>query len=77
MGLVAGLSSGFLGIGGGLAIVVGLSACLKLPQHQAQMIGFLWGGTDLGSRLANYLGRKTLSRVLVAMVTAMAWLFRD
>jgi uncharacterized membrane protein YfcA len=32
----------------------------------------LWGGTDLGSRLANYLGRKTLRRILVVMVTAMA-----
>jgi len=41
VGLVAGLSSGFLGIGGGLAIVVGLSAFLKMPQHQAQMIGLI------------------------------------
>jgi uncharacterized protein len=41
VGLVAGLSSGFLGIGGGLAIVVGLSAWLKTPQHQAQMIGLI------------------------------------
>jgi uncharacterized protein len=37
VGLVAGLSSGFLGIGGGLATVVGLSAVLGVPQHQAQM----------------------------------------
>ena len=41
VGLVAGLSSGYLGIGGGLAIVVGLTACLKIPQHQAQMTGLL------------------------------------
>jgi uncharacterized protein len=41
VGLAAGISSGFLGIGGGLAIVVGLSACLKMPQHQAQMIGLI------------------------------------
>jgi uncharacterized protein len=105
LGLVAGLSSGFLGIGGGLAIVVGLTACLKLPQHQAQMIGLiltimpttvcaayvywragqvpswpillaiiagLWGGTDLGACIANYLERTTLHRVLVVMVTSMA-----
>ncbi|MGY3440908.1 MULTISPECIES: sulfite exporter TauE/SafE family protein [unclassified Bradyrhizobium] len=37
VGLLAGLSSGFLGIGGGLATVVGLSAVLAVPQHQAQM----------------------------------------
>ncbi|VIO66517.1 hypothetical protein CI1B_16390 [Bradyrhizobium ivorense] len=37
VGLLAGLSSGFLGIGGGLATVVGLSAVLGVPQHQAQM----------------------------------------
>ncbi|MGA2366750.1 MAG: sulfite exporter TauE/SafE family protein [Steroidobacteraceae bacterium] len=105
VGLGAGLSSGFLGIGGGLVIVVGLSACLKMPQHQAQMIGLiltmmpttvcaayiywragqlpswpilvavivgLWGGTDLGARLANHMDRVALRRVLVVMVTAMA-----
>lgn len=41
VGLVAGLSSGFLGIGGGLAIVIGLGTCLKISQHRAQMIGFI------------------------------------
>ncbi|GLH81091.1 UPF0721 transmembrane protein [Bradyrhizobium sp. SSBR45G] len=38
VGSAAGLSSGFLGIGGGLATVVGLSAVLGMPQHRAQMI---------------------------------------
>ena len=37
-GALAGFSSGFLGIGGGLAITVGLSAWLKVPQRVAQMI---------------------------------------
>lgn len=41
VGLFAGLSSGFLGIGGGLATVVGLSAVLGVPQHQAQMISLV------------------------------------
>lgn len=41
VGTFAGLSSGFLGIGGGLATVVGLSAVLGLPQHQAQMISLV------------------------------------
>jgi uncharacterized protein len=38
IGLAAGLSSGFLGIGGGLATTVGLSAVLHFPQRQAQMV---------------------------------------
>jgi uncharacterized protein len=41
VGLLAGLSSGFLGIGGGLATVVGLSAVMGVPQRQAQMISLI------------------------------------
>ncbi len=41
VGVCAGLSSGFLGIGGGLATVVGLSAVLGVPQHQAQMVSLV------------------------------------
>ncbi|QIG96884.1 sulfite exporter TauE/SafE family protein [Bradyrhizobium sp. 6(2017)] len=41
VGLLAGLSSGFLGIGGGLATVVGLSAVFGVPQHQAQMVSLV------------------------------------
>lgn len=41
VGLLAGLSSGYLGIGGGLAIVAGLAAGLKVPQHQAQLISLV------------------------------------
>lgn len=41
VGLLAGLSSGFLGIGGGLATVVGLSAVLNVPQHRAQMVSLV------------------------------------
>jgi uncharacterized protein len=37
VGAFAGFSSGFLGIGGGLALTVGLSAWLKVPQRLAQM----------------------------------------
>jgi uncharacterized protein len=37
VGFFAGLSSGFIGIGGGLATTVGLSAVLDGPQRQAQM----------------------------------------
>lgn len=38
VGTVAGLSSGFLGIGGGLAITALLAAVLKLSQHRAQAL---------------------------------------
>jgi len=41
VGSFAGLSSGFLGIGGGLATVVGLSAVLRVPQIQAQMVSLV------------------------------------
>jgi uncharacterized protein len=42
VGAVAGVSSGFLGIGGGLAITVGLVAGLKVPQHQAQLVSLVF-----------------------------------
>ncbi len=41
VGLVAGFSSGFMGIGGGLAIVVGLTGILRIRQHQAQAVSLL------------------------------------
>jgi uncharacterized protein len=41
IGVTAGLSAGFLGIGGGLAIVVGLGVLLRQPQHDAQMISLV------------------------------------
>jgi len=42
IGAVAGLSSGFMGIGGGLAITVGLVSALKVPQHPAQMVSLVF-----------------------------------
>jgi uncharacterized protein len=105
VGVVAGFSSGFLGIGGGLAITVGLSAGLRIPQHQAQLVSLvisimpttipaawvywhqgwsaswlviggvvlgLWGGTDLGARMANSVGKTTLHHTLVGFVSTMA-----
>ena len=32
----------------------------------------LWGGTDLGARIANHPERTTLRRMLIVMVTVMA-----
>ena len=104
VGLLAGFSSGFLGIGGGLAITVGLTSWLRVPQHQSQMVSLvisiipttipaawiywqqgwsvswlviggvvlgLWGGTDLGARLANRVAKPTLHRILVGFVSVM------
>jgi uncharacterized membrane protein YfcA len=42
IGTLAGFSSGFMGIGGGLAITVGLAAGLRVPQHQAQLISLVF-----------------------------------
>jgi uncharacterized protein len=41
VGVFAGFSSGFLGIGGGLAMTVGLTAWLKTPRHEAQMVSLV------------------------------------
>ncbi|AWM00832.1 sulfite exporter TauE/SafE family protein [Bradyrhizobium amphicarpaeae] len=42
IGTIAGFSSGFMGIGGGLAITVGLAAALRVPQHQAQLVSLVF-----------------------------------
>ncbi|RXT42308.1 sulfite exporter TauE/SafE family protein [Bradyrhizobium betae] len=42
IGTLAGFSSGFMGIGGGLAITVGLTAGLRVPQHQAQLVSLIF-----------------------------------
>ena len=41
IGTVAGISAGFLGIGGGLAITVGLTVLLGVSQHEAQMVSLI------------------------------------
>jgi uncharacterized protein len=41
VGALGGFSSGFLGIGGGLAITVGLTAVLGVARHQAQMVSLI------------------------------------
>ncbi|MGW1423069.1 sulfite exporter TauE/SafE family protein [Bradyrhizobium manausense] len=42
IGVLAGFSSGFMGIGGGLAITVGLAVGLRVPQHQAQLVSLIF-----------------------------------
>ncbi|QOZ77547.1 sulfite exporter TauE/SafE family protein [Bradyrhizobium sp. CCBAU 53351] len=105
IGTLAGFSSGFMGIGGGLAITVGLAAGFRVPQHQAQLVSLvfsviptnlpaawiywskglmvgwpaiigilagLWGGTDLGARMANGVSRSALRQAMIALVSLMA-----
>jgi uncharacterized membrane protein YfcA len=75
VGLLAGVSSGFLGIGGGLATVVGLSAVLGVPQHQAQMISLVLSliPTTLPSAWV-YWSSGALTRwpVLLAVIVGLA-----
>jgi uncharacterized membrane protein YfcA len=47
VGAVAGLSSGLLGIGGGLAIIALLSVALSVPQHEAQAVSLVVGALPL------------------------------
>lgn len=42
IGTLAGFSSGFMGIGGGLAITAGLAAGLRVLQHQAQLVSLIF-----------------------------------
>jgi uncharacterized membrane protein YfcA len=41
VGAIGGFSSGFMGIGGGLAITVGLTAALGVTRHQAQLVSLI------------------------------------
>jgi uncharacterized protein len=41
VGAIGGFTSGFMGIGGGLALTVGLTAALGVPRHQAQLISLI------------------------------------
>lgn len=56
VGLFAGLSSGFLGIGGGLATTVGLSAVLGVPQRPAQMASLVLSLTPTTIPAAGSIG---------------------
>src|SRR5438105_5006291 len=46
IGALAGFSSGFMGIGGGLT--VGLAAGLRVPQHQAQLVSLIFSVIPTG-----------------------------
>ncbi len=105
VGAIGGFSSGFMGIGGGLAMTVGLTALLGVPRHQAQLVSLilalvpttvpaawvywqqgwsgswfavggmvlgLWGGTDLGARLANRMREVILHRTAIGFIATMA-----
>ncbi len=75
VGLVAGLSSGFLGIGGGLAITVGLVAGLKVPQHQAQLASLLFSVIPTTIPAAWIYWSNGLAVSLPALIASLAGLW--
>jgi uncharacterized membrane protein YfcA len=79
VGLFAGFSSGFLGIGGGLAITVGLVAGLKLPQHQAQLVSLVLSviPTTLPSGYLYWRAGWSASLPVLAAVIIGLWLGTD
>jgi uncharacterized protein len=79
VGIVAGLSSGFLGIGGGLAVVVGLSGALKLPQHLAQQTSLVLSLLPLTAPAAwvYWQEESFISWWLIAGVVAGLWIGGD
>jgi len=79
IGLAGGLASGFLGIGGGLAITVGLSAVLGVPQHQAQMVSLVMSliPTTLPSAVVYWSQGFSASWLAIVGVIAGLWLGTD
>ena len=75
VGVVAGFSSGFLGIGGGLAITVGLVAGLKVPQHQAQLVSLLFSVVPTTIPAAWIYWSKGLAVSLPALIAILAGLW--
>jgi uncharacterized membrane protein YfcA len=75
VGLIAGFSSGFLGIGGGLAITAGLSAGLRVPQHQAQLASLVFSiiPTTIPAALIYWQGGWSAPWFLIAGVVVGLW----
>ena len=83
IGAIAGWSSGFLGIGGGLAITalpVTLPAALLYMQQGTELpwvtivalIVGLWVGTGIGARFANLVSPSSLRIMLMIVIASMA-----
>ncbi len=74
VGIVSGLSSGILGIGGGLAITAILAAGLKVPQHLAQALAL--GVTTLPLTLPAaivYARTENLPWIAIAAIVVGLW----
>lgn len=76
VGLAAGVSSGALGIGGGLAMVVGLSGALKLSQHQAHAVSLVVSTFPLTLPAAGLYGHRgwTLSLPIIGFLVLGLWI---
>jgi uncharacterized protein len=78
VGAIAGFSSGFIGIGGGLAVTVGLAA-LKAPQRQAQLMSLVLAilPTTIPAALLYWRqGWSALWPVLIAVIAGL-WIGTD
>jgi uncharacterized membrane protein YfcA len=75
IGAIAGFSSGFLGIGGGLATTVGLSVGMKVPQRQAQMMSLVLSTIPMTIPAAWVYWREGSSTTWVAALGVIAGLF--
>ncbi|MCK1545898.1 sulfite exporter TauE/SafE family protein [Bradyrhizobium sp. 160] len=75
IGVLAGFSSGFMGIGGGLAITVGLAAGLRVPQHQAQLVSLIFSVIPTNSLAAWIYWSKGLMVSWPAIIGILAGLW--
>ncbi|MCK1425342.1 sulfite exporter TauE/SafE family protein [Bradyrhizobium sp. 180] len=75
VGVLAGFSSGFMGIGGGLAITVGLAAGLRVPQHQAQLVSLIFSVIPTNSPAAWIYWSKGLMVSWPAIIGILAGLW--
>ncbi len=74
IGVVAGILSGFIGIGGGIIIVPGLIYFLGLPQHTAQGTSLLLMLPPIGILAAYNYHKAGEMNVSYAIVIAVAFI---
>jgi uncharacterized membrane protein YfcA len=75
VGIVSGLSSGILGIGGGLAITAILAAGLKVPQHLAQALALAVTTLPLTLPAAIVYARtESLPWIAIAAIVVGLWI---
>lgn len=74
IGLVAGMLSGFIGVGGGIIVVPGLIYFLGMPQHMAQGTSLLLMLPPIGILAAYNYHKAGEMNVSFAIVIAVAFI---